>query len=78
MVDSFEFSSIHFSGRDENLTFTQLEQRGWLRSTENLTSNGSLGLLSFMPKFEAIQYEPKSCILLSDVNFVCDVFLRSL
>ena len=41
VVDSFEFSSIHFSGRDENLTFTQLEQRGWLRITENLTSDGS-------------------------------------
>ena len=30
-----------------------------------------------MPKFEVNQYERKSCILLSDVNFVCDVFLWS-
>ena len=54
-MKSFEFSSIHFSGRDENRTFTQLEQRGWLRITETLTSDGSQGLLSFMPKFEVNQ-----------------------
>ena len=54
-MDSFEFSSIHFSGRDENRTFTQLEQRGWLRITETLTSDGSQCLLFFMPKFEVNQ-----------------------
>ena len=30
-----------------------------------------------MSKLEVNQYEHKSCILLSDVNFVCDVFLWS-
>ena len=30
-----------------------------------------------MPKFEVSQYECKSCMLLSDVNFVRDVFLWS-
>ena len=54
-MDSFEFSSIHFSSRDENQTFTQFEQRGWLRITETLTSDGSQGLLFFMPKFELNQ-----------------------
>ena len=34
------FRLVMFSGRDENLTFTQLEQKEWLRFTETLTSDG--------------------------------------
>ena len=47
------FCLVMFSGRDENLTFTQLEQREWLRFTETFDFRRFLeGLLSFMPKFE--------------------------
>ena len=36
------FCLVMFSGRDENPTFTQLEQKEWLRFTETLTSDGFL------------------------------------
>ena len=34
------FCLVMFSGGDENLNITQLEQREWLRFTETLTSDG--------------------------------------
>ena len=56
---------VMFFGRDENLTFTQLEQREWLRFTEILTSDGFVRI--FYPlcrSSKTIHDEFKSCMYL--------------
>ena len=69
------FCLVMFCSRDENLTFTQLEQRGQLRFTETLTLDGFIRIFYAKVRRQSICDDPKSCISL--IYILCAVYFSS-
>ena len=61
------FCPVMFSGRDQNLTFTQLEQRGQLEITETKTSDSFVTSFISYPKVrrQSVCDESKSVMYFS-------------